>query len=567
MNNTIQTSKLFHFLLIFLTIFLHHTTLPSWAKTTLNSLSLEEKIGQLFVVAATSLQEKNSYNIDTMDTEFLKKCPYQMDQQHIEMLIRDYHIGGIIFLGSGYPKQQVDLTNHYQQMSKHPLLIGQDFEWGLGMRLKNTISFPHNMTLGALKNESLIYEVGKEIGRQAKVLGVHINFAPVVDVSNNRKNPVINDRSFGDDPNAVAQKGLLFARGLQDAGILACAKHFPGHGDTDIDSHNALPCILHTRERIKQVELHPFIHLINNNIDAIMTAHLAIPSLEKNTHCPATLSHAITTDLLQKNLGFKGLVITDGLGMRALTNTYQPGEIELHALRAGNDILLCPVDVPHAVKLIKQALLDGIITQQELDHHFLKILQTKECLELPTKKPNSFNNTQLHTEYAYLLKKLLYQQTATLVKKNDTLFPLCTTKNCVALIIDTQKNNSFSQKLNSLGIPTHTLSPTADTNEVDVVFKKTTNTDTLIISMHALNKRDNISYGLSNALIESIKSISPTQNSILLLFGTPYSLKLLHTTALTIIVGYENDSDAHDAVLNILFGKKEAHGTLPINPY
>jgi len=338
---------------------------------TTDHLTLDEKIGQLFMVAAV------------VDEEIAHQCiqrkSYRLDKEYIEQLIKEYHIGGIIYLGKSDIKKQIARTQYFQSISTIPLLIGQDLEPGrVGKALLDIMDvFPSNKTFGERNDLEHTYKAAFAIGKLCKMLGVDINFAPVADVNNNPNNPVINDRSFGDDPELVTQHTIAFAQGLHDAGIIACAKHFPGHGDTNVDSHYALPIIAHDKKRLHAIELYPFKKLIANNIPAIMIAHLEVPAFENQKQLPSSLSKAIVTDLLQKELGFSGLIITDGLDMRGVTHYYSDGQAELQALLAGNDILLSPVNVPAAVTAIKQALADNLITEQEIDTHVTKILEVK----------------------------------------------------------------------------------------------------------------------------------------------------------------------------------------------
>jgi beta-N-acetylhexosaminidase len=388
--------------------FLCAATSDDWAHTILTSLTTRQKIGQLFVVATASCFEQPTEALATS----LFKCPYKMAPDYVKQLITDYHVGGIIFLYKSTPELQIAATNEYQALSTIPLLIAQDCEWGLSMRLQNTLEFPKNNQLGIIKNRQLIYEMGKEIGRQCKALGLHMNCSPVVDVCNNPNNTLLQKRSFGADPSVISECGQLMMQGLQDAGIIACAKHFPGHGDTDIDSHASLPRISHDYEHLQRVELAPFKALIDGGVRAVMLGHLAVPALEPAAHLPATFSYAITTELLENTLHFTGLKVTDGLGMGALTEHYEPGTIELEAFLAGNDILLCPLDVPRAVILIEQALESGRISHAELDRRVLKILQAKKWAECHKFKPINSEDAciQLHTpEGKNLLKKLMEQ--------------------------------------------------------------------------------------------------------------------------------------------------------------
>ncbi len=377
-----------------------------WAEKTLASLTVREKIGQLFVVAAASCFDQQEEALATA----LFKAPYKMDPEYIKQLIIEHKIGGLIFLFKSTPDKQIDAVNEYQALSAVPLLIGQDCEWGLSMRLYETISYPRNGDLAHLTDKNLVYELGKEIGRQCKAVGVHMNFAPVVDVNNNPDNAVIGSRSFGNDPECVAHAGLLMMRGLQDAGVLACAKHFPGHGGTAVDSHFDLPLITHAKDRLESVELVPFKHLIAHGVCAIMSAHLAVPALEKEAHRASSLSHATITDLLEQELGFSGLKITDGLGMQAITSHYEPGIIELEAALAGNDIILCPLDVPKAIDLIEQAVRAGTIAEQDLDRRVLKILKAKEWAGCHTFAPidKAVAAAQLHALAGYAVQQQIY---------------------------------------------------------------------------------------------------------------------------------------------------------------
>lgn len=354
--------------LILITLNIKATTLS------INNLTLDQKIGQLFMVAAVA------------DEKIAKNCieskSYRMDKEYITTLIEQYGIGGIIYLGKSDAEKQIRRTQHFQSLSTIPLLISQDLEPGrVGIsRLPAMSCFYNNQALAKYNNREITQGTGLAIGHMCKTMGIHINFAPVADINNNPNNPVINDRSFGNTAEFVTKHALAFAQGLNDANIIACAKHFPGHGDTTIDSHKELPIIPHDRDRLHAVELHPFKQLIAAHIPAIMIGHLELPAFEEQPKLPASLSKKIVTDLLQKELGFTGLIITDALDMCAITNYYSNGQAELQALLAGNDILLCPVDVPAAIATIKQAIADHLITEQEINAHVEKILRVKSLV-------------------------------------------------------------------------------------------------------------------------------------------------------------------------------------------
>ena len=320
------------FLLLFVTLFFQAQSIDplrakdiyaqeAWVESIMDSLTVDEKIGQLFMIQAYSNKDEKHKN-------------YIID------MIEKYHIGNLIFM-QGTPDKQVVLNNKFQEKTKRvPLLIGFDGEWGLDMRLKNTYRFPWNMTLGAIEDEKLLAEVGKRIGEHCKRVGIHMNFAPVVDINTNPENPIIGNRSFGESKEEVAEKSVAFTKGMQSVGVLANAKHFPGHGDTATDSHLTLPTLNFTETRIDTLELYPFRKQFDNGVASVMTAHLSIPALEPNVELPTSLSKKVVTELLQQKLGFQGLVLTDGLNMKGAANYASSAEINLAAILAGNDMLL-----------------------------------------------------------------------------------------------------------------------------------------------------------------------------------------------------------------------------------
>lgn len=343
----------------------------------LATMTLRDKIAQLCVVATVFSEERDPQILQ----EWFKIQPiYHLEHAYIEKLIKEHHIGGIIFYGkNALPQEALHIIQHFQSLSKIPLLMTLDAEQGLGSRLDNqhVTRYPDNQTLGASNDLTLIYKTANEVGHQLKQLGIHVNFAPVVDINSNPNNPVIGKRSFGANKENVAACGIAYMQGLQDAGIIACAKHFPGHGDTSVDSHLALPLITHSLEHLKANELYPFQKLIDAGVKSIMTAHLEIPSLEPTPKLPASLSKSIITTLLQKEMGFHGLIFTDALGMKGVADNFQPGVIELKALQAGNDILLCPMDPIAAIDRIEKAVSLGEISESEINQKVLKLLKLK----------------------------------------------------------------------------------------------------------------------------------------------------------------------------------------------
>lgn len=535
-------------------------------------MTLDQKIGQLFIASAVSDVDRN--------TAFIEKKGYRLDPEYIHYLIENYNIGGVIFLGMGEPTSQVKLTQQFQDASKYPLLMCQDLEWGLSMRLDDAARFPRNMTLGALQDDTLIYQLGLEIGRQCKEIGIHVNFAPVVDVNNNAKNPVINDRSFGENKEKVSAKAKMLYKGLHDAGVLSCIKHFPGHGDTDTDSHYALPRILHDNQRLHDIELYPFKQLIDAGVPAVMIAHLAIPALEQNPDVPTTLSHAVVTKLLQQELCFEGLIVTDALDMKALSGS--PGKVALQAFLAGNDLLICSSDVPAAITEIKRAVLQQTISEQELDRRVLKIVLAKQWAQKhsPEKLTTLDLYQRLHTPEAAALKQQLYAQSITNVKNAD---PLTTHEHIAYLQIGGQEKtitvNQLGQDINKtipaqshckkvidqeLECPTFTFSNNPNQDEIEHLLKQLSSTETVIISIFDMNKFATQQFGLSDNTLRCIDALKKANKKVIVcLFGSPYSLKFFDA-ADGIIMAYEDDKDAQQAAAEIIVGKRKALGKLPV---
>jgi len=523
----------------------------------LTTLSLEEKIGQLFMVPAIT--------DSTINTAFLEHTPYRMDQAYVESLITQYHVGGVIFLGSSTATTLHTVVQHFQTLSTLPLLIGLDGEWGAAMRIRDTIKWPYAITLGAITDTALLQSFGHAIGTEYAALGLHINFAPVADINTNPHNPVIGYRSFGSCPDTVINACGAIAQGLRDAGIIACAKHFPGHGDTALDSHHALPVILHDRQRLDAVELLPFTTLIKTGIAGIMTAHVAVPSLDPDGR-PASLSLNVVTDLLRTHMQFPGLIITDGLGMRAVTAGKKPGETELEALLAGNDILLCPVDVPQAVIRIKQALADGTLSMAQLDAHVLKILHTKAQITTMAAPADQLKSL-LHTQTAYELKARLFEHAVTLVRDTNKVLPLRTPCAIVHVQLGTiDAQNHFAQQLDAVF---NVMRVRAGNDKEYAALHTTLHTHicadtTALISVHGMSKYARDQYGMIPALLELIRTACAlTPRSIVILLGNPYSTTLL-PDAPCLLCGYEDEKEAHDAVTKILIGALPARGKLPI---
>lgn len=531
---------------------MHKPNKPDWVDSVFNSLSLEERIAQLIFVRA------NNPNSDYMNS--------------VTRYIRKYNIGGITFFGST-PYAQAHITNFWQSISKTPLMISIDAEWGLGMRLDSTPSFPFQMTLGAIQNDSLIYLMGKEIGRQCNRMGIHMNFAPVVDVNNNPLNPVINFRSFGEIPENVYKKGLAYIRGHSSRNVLSSAKHFPGHGDTDTDSHHSLPLIAHDKDRLDSVELYPFRKLIEKNaVPAIMVAHLYIPALEKEKDLPSTLSSGIINNLLVKQMGFGGLVITDGLEMKGVTQNHQAGEIELKALLAGNDILLLPQDVPITIKKIKKAIEKGLLSDTLINKKCKKLLAFKYDAGLSDQNQLDLHNIyqDLNTAYTDYLTDELYKAAITLVKNENNLIPvqIDDTTDLAVLVFGNGKNNTFEKSVKKYAnADFFYTSNKLDKSEEDTLIKKLAPYDLILAAVQNTSTRPSKEFGIGAGTRNAILEIAKEKNLILNLFANPYALALFDSTDRieSILLSYQDNDKVYQTSAQALFGGIAINGSLPVS--
>ena len=521
----------------------------AWVDSVFNNLSPRQRIAQFFMVAAYSNQ----------------------NQQHVENiagLIEAHQIGGVIFF-QGSPKKQVEMTNYFQSKSKVPLMISIDAEWGLNMRLDSTIEFPRQLTLGAIKDNDLIYEMGKEIGRQCKRMGIHVNLAPVVDVNNNPNNPVINDRSFGEEKYNVALKSLAYMQGLQDAGVIACAKHFPGHGDTDKDSHKTLPVINHSRKRLHEIELYPFKILINSGVKSIMAAHLKVPALDDSENIATSLSRKVTTELLKDSLKFRGLVFSDALNMKGVSQFFEPGEVDVRAFIAGNDVLLFSQDVPTGIEKIIQAIDAGKISQDEVDERTKKILAAKFDLGLSSYRPVDLRNvtSHLNSSKAKTLKKNLFGKAITVVANSAGLLPLKDfgDRNIATVSIGTSEKNQFQKSMDIYSEFTHfQIEKEAGSTQFANLYKSLDVHDTIFLSVENMSRYASRGYGLTENTKEFIEKISQEKTVILTLFGSPYSLKYFQKNE-TIIVAYENNFITQNAAVQVIAGALKPTGRLPVS--
>ena len=525
-----------------------------WADSVVSSLSLEEKIAQLLMIRTYSNKDEAYYR--------------EMDN-----LVKEYRIGGFCFFQGG-PVAQAKLTNRYQQLSKTPLFIAMDAEWGVGMRLDSAYSFPFQMTIGAGEDDSIMYQVGTEIAGQLKQLGVHINFAPVVDVNNNPKNPVINSRSFGESPERVAQKGIAYMNGLQDHGVIATAKHFPGHGDTGSDSHLTLPVINHDKPRLDSVELFPFRELINNGLEGVMVAHLFVPALDSTKNTPTTLSKKVVTGLLKNDLGFDGLVITDALDMKGVTTYYKPGEIEVKAFLAGNDILLLPQDVNAAIQGILAAVRSGEIAENDVTERCRKVLIYKQKAGLNDYVPTIPDNVYeaINGVNNELLTRSIYKASVSVVRNENNLLPLqqFDTLSVASLSIGSPELTSFQQMLkNYLPVTHFNILKEFSANEEVLLLQQLAEFNLVIIGIHNTSIFPGKNFGISTSGLNLVKKISEKTNVVLSLFASPYSLDLFdeHNQIKSIVLGFQDTRISQEICAQVIMGGLGSNGRLPVSPF
>ncbi len=523
----------------------------NWADSVYNSFSLEEKIAQLIFVRANYSGKPYSKEV----ADYIKK----------------YNIGGITFF-AGNPIAQALQTNKWNALAKTPLLISIDAEWGLGMRLKSTQKYPLQMTLGAVQNDSLLYAMGKEIGRQCKRMGIQMNFAPVVDVNSNPLNPVIGMRSFGEEPNAVSRKGYFYMQGMQDEGVIACAKHFPGHGDTYQDSHKTLPQVKRSKKELRKTELAPFQFLVDRGVASIMVAHLSVPALDKRKNHPSTLSKKIVTKLLKEKMDFKGLIVTDALDMKGVTKYYKKGEVALEAFKAGNDILLIPDDIPASIASIKKALVNGKIKAEQLEKSCKKVLIYKYL-------SGAWNGIPVDTaslladlnqrQYSRTIEQL-FGEAITVLKNKENLIPISfpDTLRPAVVIIGTKDETRFEKVFTDfMPLPVFHLKHDASVSEKQSVMNKLEEFNLVFIAVVNTNISASKKFGISDGDIQFVEHIARNKTTVLDLFASPYSLDFFSNTDLfdAIIVSYQDKPIVQKISAEIIFGMHASNGRLPVS--
>ena len=509
-----------------------------WVDRTYQSLSQDEKLGQLFIVALYTNKGEDHIN-------------------SVRNIIINDKIGGLILMQDDAARE-INLVNEFQKKSKIPLMIGMDAEWGLFQRIATAHKFPWAMTLGAIQDKSLITEMAAKIAEDCKRMGINWDFAPVVDVNTNPNNPIIGNRSFGSEVPNVVSSALAYSNGLQDNNILAAIKHFPGHGDTDKDSHLDLPVVSHSLKRLNEIEIAPFKSLMDKGIGGVMVAHLYVPALEKTKGIPASISKNIITGILKEQLGYKGLIITDALNMGAVANKFKAGELDAMAFEAGNDIMLFSQDVTTGKKLIQQAIDKGEISQERVEESVKKILLTKYYLGLnqyEPRNPENINYDLNNASHSAIVQKM-YANALTLIKDDKKMLPL----NCKGIYyyvpLEEAPYQTFLDQLN--------LNAT-------IIIKKASEISTIpansnvIVGFHKDNSTAYKPYKISNESKKTLAELSKNQNVILNVFGSAYALKDVDISKIsTVLVSYENNDDSMIATAKALCGQTKIWGKLPV---
>lgn len=523
-----------------------------WVEKTIKNMTIDEKIGQLFM-------PRGNYSGKGYDPQKLAKW------------VKDYHLGGIAFF-AGQPSVQAQIVNDLQAISKIPLLIGMDLEWGLAMRLDSTPRFPYQMALGAMtNNDKLIEAMGSEIGRQCRRMGVHVNYAPVIDVNNNPNNPVINFRSFGEDKENVTRKALAYMRGLQSQKIITTAKHFPGHGDTGVDSHYDLPLITHDKTRLNDIELFPYKELIKNGLSGIMTAHLAIPALDNTKNLASTLSPKIVTDLLRNEMAFKGLVFTDAMDMQGAVKFFPDGQAIVKAILAGNDVIETFEDVPTAFVAVKKAYTEGVLTEAEINKKVRKILMAKSYVGLDKYQPIKLEGliSDLNSIESDWLNRQMAEATLTLVKNQENIVPIKDLAQKIAVVsVDANVETPFQRMAAQYtAIDYFTVPLNASDSIIQKIVTQTQQHDLIIIGVHLQNIRPGAKYGITDTNQKALSALTQSGKSIICVFGNPYSLDKLSgvSNAKAVVMAYQLTPYTEEATAQALFGAIPINGRLPVS--
>jgi beta-N-acetylhexosaminidase len=533
--------------------FAQNNNSAKWVDSVFNSLSQDQRIAQLMVVRLSERTPKGILYYDDKVMDLVKK----------------YNIGGVC-LFQGNPTWQATTVNKLQAAAQTPILMCIDGENGLGMRMDSIIPLNRQMMLGAVQDATIVYNYGKLVGEQCKRAGIQVNYAPVVDVNNNPNNPVINDRSFGEDKYKVATYGIAYMKGMQEAGVMACAKHFPGHGDVAVDSHKDLPVINKTMAQLDSLELYPFTQIFKAGVGSVMIAHLAIPAIDNTPNKPTSISYKNVTELMRNKLGYKGLTFTDALEMQGVKKYYPDGEASVQSIIAGNDMLCLPGDVPLSIKKIKEAIKKKKLSWVDIDEHCKKVLAAKYQYGLTNFKPLQIANvTEDINAGANDMKRIVAENALTILDKTDNVFfPLETSSKInetVFVNVGNNSDNAFAKRLrNDYNADVFYFNYKADASRilstVELIKKKYKN---VIIGVHNYARVPANNFGLSKSAIDFVSQLQNQTNAITFVFGNPYAIKNW-CGAKNLVACYEDDAITQEAAANLLEGKIQAKGKLPI---
>lgn len=520
-----------------------------WVDSVYKKLNKNQRIAQLFMVRAHT-------NLGQAYSDSVRK------------VIKKEKLGGVVLFQGG-PVRHANLINEYQKVSKVPLFMALDGEWGLGMRLADsTLSYPYQMTLGAIHNEGLIYQMGQQIARDFKRLGLNINFAPVVDINNNPKNPVINYRSFGENKENVTSKASAYMKGMMDEGIIITLKHFPGHGDTDVDSHYDLPKLDFSANRLRELEMYPFKKLIEEGASGIMVAHMNIPSLDPTPNLPSSLSKPIVTDILKKELGFKGLTFTDAMDMNGVVKYFKDGEADVRAIIAGNDVLELSQNSKRAIKMVRKAIRKKRIDKNDIEARVKKVLAAKYWLGLDKLQDVDTLNlfADLHRSEAELLNQTLADNAITLLNSESSIKSLNPSLKTALISVGTTEITEFQEEVGQeyLNSTKFILPSKASKNDIANLTEELKNYDQIILSLHDSRIRPASTLNYNDEVKEFISTAA--KHSIVCLFANPYTLISLSgiENAKALIVAYQNDLTLQKAGAKVLLKKIQAKGKLPV---
>ena len=528
-----------------------------WVDSVFKTLTPDEQIAQLMVVRLSTINANKTVTFfDSLVTS----------------LVRQYNIGGVC-LFQGSPVKQANILNGLQAMAKTPIMMCIDAENGIGMRMIDSVlPLPRQMMMGAVQDSSIIYQYGKIVAEQLKRVGVQVNYAPVVDVNNNPANPVINDRSFGEDKYKVASFGIQYMKGMQDFGVMACAKHFPGHGDVSVDSHLDLPVINKSRAQLEALELYPFRQIFNAGVGSVMVAHLYIPSIDSSSNRATSLSKNNVTGLLRNDLGYQGLTFTDALGMQGVNKFFPDGAASVESLIAGNDMLCLPNDVPMAITKIKAAISSGKLSWTDIEFHCRKVLKAKYDYGLSNLKPINTNNlTNDLNKDVSSMRKLIAENALTVLKKTDAgFFPMpakkdSVKKDVVYVSVGNSNDNALANRLradyNADVIYFNYKQDSSKTAALVAEIKK--NYKQVIIGVHNFTRFPANNFGISKNAVELVTKLQQKTKAITLVFGNPYAIKNW-CNAKNLIACYEDDSIVQNTAVDLLQGKIGAKGKLPV---